>query len=89
MILNPNNDKRPEIEYPCEWSYRVIGNDVDKILKAIDEASSGLEYDVIPSNISKNGNYFSLKFKVEVPSEVIRDLIYQKLDKNNDIRIVL
>ncbi len=89
MILNSNNKQRPEIEYPCEWSYKVIGTNVEKILEAIEEASSGLKYDVTPSNISRNGNYFSLNFIVEVPSEAVRDLIYQKLGKNSNIKMVL
>jgi putative lipoic acid-binding regulatory protein len=89
MILDSNNKQRPEIEYPCEWSYKVIGKDVDKILEAIEDASSGLKYDVTPSNISRNGNYFSLNFKIEVPSEFVRDLIYQKLGKNSHIKMVL
>ena len=89
MILDSNNKQRPEIEYPCEWSYKVIGKDVDKILEAIEDAASGLKYDVTPSNISRNGNYFSLNFKVEVPSEVVRDFIYQKLESNSNIKVIL
>jgi putative lipoic acid-binding regulatory protein len=86
MILDSNN--RPEITYPCEWSYKIIGNNIDKILEAIENAVSGLKYDVTPSNISKNGNYYSLNLKLTVPNEVIRDLIYQKLDSSESIKIV-
>ena len=86
MILDSNN--RPEITYPCEWSYKIIGNNIDKILKAIENAVSGLKYDVTPSNISKNGNYYSLNLKLTVPNEVVRDLIYQKLDSSESIKIV-
>jgi uncharacterized protein len=89
MILDSNNGQRPDIEYPCEWSYKVIGKDVDKILEAIEDASGGLNYDVTPSNISRNGNYYSLNFKIEVPSETVRDIIYQKLGNNSDIKIIL
>jgi putative lipoic acid-binding regulatory protein len=86
MILDSNN--RPEITYPCEWSYKIIGNNIDKILEAIENAVSGLKYDVTPSNISKNGNYYSLNLKLTVPNEVIRDLIYQKLDSCESVKIV-
>ena len=86
MILDSNN--RPEITYPCEWSYKIIGNNIDKILEAIENAVSGLKYDVTPSNISKNGNYYSLNLKLTVPNEVVRDLIYQKLDSNDSVKIV-
>jgi uncharacterized protein len=86
MILDSN--KRPEIAYPCEWSYKIIGNNVDKILEAIENAVSGLKYEVTPSNISKNGNYYSLNLTLTVPNEVVRDLIYQKLDSSDSIKIV-
>jgi putative lipoic acid-binding regulatory protein len=86
MILD--SDKRPEINYPCEWSYKVIGNNIDRMLEAIESAVSGLNYDVTPSNISKNGNYYSLNLSLIVPNEVVRDLIYQKLDSSESIKIV-
>jgi putative lipoic acid-binding regulatory protein len=86
MNLDPN--QRPEITYPCEWSYKIIGNNIDKILEAIEIAASGLKYDVTPSNISKNGNYYSLNMTLTVPNEVVRDLIYQKLDSSDSIKIV-
>jgi len=86
MILDSN--QRPEITYPCEWSYKIIGTDIDKIIEAIESAVSGLKYDVTPSNISKNGNYYSLNLKLTVPNEIVRDLIYQKLDSSESINIV-
>ena len=86
MTLDSN--QRPEITYPCEWSYKIIGNNIDKILEAIEIAVSGLKYDVTPSNISKNGNYYSLNLKLTVPNEVVRDLIYQKLDSSESVKIV-
>ncbi len=88
MILD-NEDQKPNIEYPCEWVYKVIGLDVDKILKAIEEAAMGITYNVTPSNISKNGKYFSLNFSIEVPNETIRNLIFEKLERNPDIKYVL
>ncbi len=88
MILG-SNSRRPKIDYPCEWSYKVIGKNVDELLKAIENAAGGIEYTVTPSNISKKGNYFSLNFSLEVPNEVVRNLVYEKLDKNDDVIMVL
>ncbi len=83
------DSQKPEITYPCEWSYKVIGPDVNKILSAIEEASMGLAYEVLPSNVSSNGKYFSLNFKLEVPNETVRNLIFEKLEKSPDIKFVL
>ena len=88
MILE-SDSQRPEIKYPCKWGYKVIGTDVNKIIHAIEEASVGLVPDITPSNISKNGNYFSINFTLEVPNEVVRNLVYEKLSNNPEIKIVI
>jgi len=88
-MTQESDNRRPEIQYPCEWGYKVIGTDVNKILAAIEEASMGIAYDVTPSNISKNGKYFSINFSLQVPNEVVRNLIYEKLNKNAEIKMVI
>jgi uncharacterized protein len=88
MILD-SNSRKPEIDYPCQWEYKVIGKNVDQMLAAIENAASGLEYSVTPSNVSKNGNYFSLNFSLEVPNEVVRNIVYKKLGENEDVIMVL
>ena len=88
MILGQDN-QQPKIEYPCEWIYKVIGSDVNKMLSVIEEASMGIQYDVSASNVSRNGKYFSLNFKLEVPSELVRNLIFERLEKSPDIKFIL
>lgn len=87
MILDENS-KRPEIEYPCNWDYKIIGTDVSEMIKVIEEAVGDLTYDLSPSNISKKGNYFSLNLTVYVPSEIVRDLIFQKVSSSAFVKIV-
>lgn len=88
MIFNPEN-KKPEIIYPCKWDYKIIGTNVDEMLKEIEIAAFGLEYQVKSSNVSEKGNYFSLNLTVLVPNEAVRDLIFQKLESSEFIKIVL
>lgn len=88
MILD-GNSPRPEIVYPCEWEYKIIGKDVTEMIAVIEEAVNELQYDIRPSNISKSGKYKSLNLKVEVPNELVRDLIFEKLDKSEIIKMVL
>ena len=88
MILD-SNDKRPIIEYPTKWDYKVIGEDIDKLLKAIEETVNGLEYEITPSNISKGGKYFSLNLTVVVLSEVMRNRVFRDLDEHPNVKIVI
>jgi putative lipoic acid-binding regulatory protein len=82
------NERRPEIEYPTSWQYKIIGSDVEEMLSAVAESIKGLDYEVSPSNVSKNEKYFSLNVSLIVPSEVVRDIIFQNLAKHPAIKIV-
>lgn len=83
------NGRKPEIEYPTKWNYKIIGSDVDEMLTAVEESIKGLEYEVSPSNVSTNEKYFSLNISIIVPSEIVRDLIFQNLAKHPAIKIVI
>ena len=88
MIIDPNS-KRPEIHYPTNWQYKVIGTNLDEMISAIEEAAGNLKYEITPSNISENSKYYSVNFSVFIGSESIRDNIYQKLSSNEYIKIIM
>ncbi|HEY7751934.1 MAG TPA: DUF493 domain-containing protein [Ignavibacteriaceae bacterium] len=81
--------KRPVIKYPTKWGFKVIGEDVDKLLIAIEEIVAGLEYEITPSNISRGGKYYSLNLSVVVVSEVMRDRLFRELDGHPNVKIVM
>ncbi len=88
MILDSNSNK-PNIDYPCDWHYKVIGTDIDEIILVIEQAVDGMDYQISPSNISSKGNYFSVNLKVNVNSEIIRDIIFTKLKASEFVKVVL
>jgi putative lipoic acid-binding regulatory protein len=88
MILD-SSEQKPNIIYPCDWNYRVIGTDVGEMIKAIEIAVAGMEYEINSSNVSSRGNYFSLNLKVYVTSEVIRDIIFAKIESSDYVKMVL
>ncbi len=88
MILD-SNSKKPNIEYPCDWDYKVIGTDVDKMIKMIEQSVEGMDYKISSSNVSSKGKYFSLNLTVFVSSEVIRDIIFAKLKASEFVKMVL
>lgn len=88
MNLSANN-RKPEIDYPCNWFYKIIGTSVDEMISVVEEIVTGYEYEITPSNISSNEKYFSLNLKVFVPSEMVRDSIFQKLEQHSSIKFVI
>lgn len=59
------------------------------MITAVEEIVKDLEYDLTPSNISRRGKYFSLNVNVIVPSEIVRNLIFQNLSKHSAINFVI
>lgn len=82
------NKKHPQIEYPCEWSYRIIGDDIKNMVEAAEAAVEGMEYDLQASNISKKGNYYSINLKVKVDNVVVRDLVFEKIKNHKNVKMV-
>jgi putative lipoic acid-binding regulatory protein len=80
---------RPEIEYPCAWSYRVIGTDEKTLRHAISECLEGREYRVSLSSSSSSGKYISLNLETIVHSEEIRVSTYHSLGRHPSVKIVL
>ena len=89
MTFMNRESKRPKIEYPTKWDYKIIGPDIDEMIKAVESIVNNLVYDLSASNISKKANYFSLNLAVEVPSEIVRDLIFKKLNEHPAIKFVI
>lgn len=82
--------RKPDIDYPCDWRYKIIGENIDSVLKSIDELLiHKFKYDLSPSNISRKGKYYSLNLVVKVQNEIERNLIYQNLTENEHVKIVL
>ena len=88
MVFNQEN-KKPQIDYPCKWSYKIIGENIEKMIIAVEETVVNLEYDLSASNISRKAKYFSLNLSVVVPSEIVRDSIFQKLSTHPAINYVI
>lgn len=83
-------NQRPDIEYPNDWKYKIIGDNIEIMITTIDDLLlDKFKYEVSPSNISKKGNYFSLNLVVTVENELERNYIYSNLQANENIKFVI
>ena len=89
MILDNFNQNRPEIEYPCEWKYKIISQNADDAVEAAEDAAKGFKYEITSSNISKRGKYVSINLAVEVENEEERNLIFGKLEADSKVIMVI
>ena len=87
-IINDSKEKL-ELEYPCSWCYKLIGNEEEAIEKAIHDIINEREYKLKQSNSSKNGKYVSLNLDLLVHNEDDRNFIYEALKAHQNIKMVL
>ena len=81
--------KNKEIEYPCTWSYKIIGSDRELIWKNIETALEDLEYELNNSHQSKTGKYASLHLSIQVDSQEERDRLFQMLQNIPTVKMVI
>ncbi|MFP4039351.1 MAG: YbeD family protein [Desulfosudaceae bacterium] len=84
-----NQTRRPLIDYPCNWSYRVIGFDRHGLTRAVEECCQGYDYQVAASNTSRSGKYLALAVSVRVENEAARDGLYRSLAGHPQVKTVL
>ncbi|MCB9059296.1 MAG: DUF493 domain-containing protein [Calditrichae bacterium] len=82
-------DPDNKIEYPCNWIYKVIGENFKTVNAAIAEVLTDRKYKSNKSNMSSKGTYISIKVELVVENEDIRDNIFHSLRKHDDIKMVL
>jgi uncharacterized protein len=81
--------KKPKIEYPCLWLYKVIGKDPESIREAIVTACTPYTVKISLSHASSQGTYRSFNAELEVKDEQMRLAIYQSLTENPAVKLVL
>lgn len=84
----PTITGKPDITYPCEWEYRIIGEDEMKVKEAVFEIAPR-KYDLQEKNKSSKGRFVSLHLKIIVNSEEERNQIFSALCKHKEIKMVI
>jgi len=80
---------KPKIDYPCDWQYKIIGQDRRKILAAIKDILGQSQYTVNDSNVSSRGKYISMRLEVRVADESDRLKLYRDLAEHSAVKVVL
>jgi putative lipoic acid-binding regulatory protein len=88
MTTDPR-PSRPDIDYPCPWGYRIIGENEEAIRDAVASIIGDVEHALDPSNTSRTGRYCSVELRLIVRDEAHRVAIFEGLTKHHAIRFVL
>ena len=79
---------KPEIDYPCDWDYRLIGRS-EEVLRAAATGIAPADHKLAPGKESKQGKYISLCLTVQVIDEQQRLTLFAALKAHADILYVL
>ena len=80
---------KPLIAYPCEWSYKVIGADRDRIANAIADLLDPFDARFDESRQSRTGKFTSFEVTVHVETEAERNAIFDGLRSIPTVKLVL
>ena len=88
-VEQKDNMCKVQIDYPCQWQYKVIGFDREKLQEALLEIVNDDSCDISFSNSSRTGKYHCLNLEVFVENEEERNSIYLALKAHPQVKIVL
>ena len=80
---------KPVIEYPCEWSFKIIGSDEEVIRKGVEECLPDSTYNVSKGNTSSSGKYATLNLETVVRNEGERNRIFEALKNIPTVKMIL
>ncbi|MDD3618236.1 MAG: DUF493 domain-containing protein [Desulfobulbaceae bacterium] len=81
--------RKPRIDYPCLWQYRIIGESKVAIRKAVEEYVRLQPFSLTPANVSSGGRYVSMNLELTVHGEEQRLALYRLLAGHPAVRVVL
>lgn len=81
--------ERPEIVYPCSWTYRVIAVDAAHARSAIAQRLGTRPHRFGAGRTSRTGKYASLELELEVVDAADRDELFVAISAMAGVRFVL
>ncbi len=91
-VLNETTPDRPEIDYPTQWGFKIIGRDKDaleKCIKYIMKEVGDKKHTCQLGNKSKTGKFHSFNASCIVDSEEERNKIFKYFEDHDDVDMVL
>jgi len=89
VILDDKTQEKPQIDYPTQWGFKLIGRDKDALHQAIREVMGEKEHLCHLGNTSKTGKFHSYNASCVVEHEAERDQIFKAFQDHDDIEMVI
>jgi putative lipoic acid-binding regulatory protein len=87
------NDRRPkekpDIAYPCPWTFKLFGTDENLLREAVAELMPLAGYELTLSRTSSRGRYLCMNLELTVVSDEDRTSVFEALNAHSQILLVL
>jgi putative lipoic acid-binding regulatory protein len=87
-MIDLNNHKL-ELDYPCEWKYKIVIRSEQNINPIIKEILEIREHKISKSKASSKGKFESFSLELIVHSDEDRQGIYKILGEHQHIKMVV
>ena len=91
-VLNDETLEKPEINYPTDWGFKIIGRDKDaleKCIKEIMKIEGNKKHLCSIGNQSKTGKFTTFNATCTVASEEERNRIFKYFEDHDDVNMVI
>ncbi len=89
MILDNNTTEKPQIEYPTNWGFKIIGRDKDKLKACIKEVMGDKEHLCSLGNTSRTGKFTTYNASCVVENQEERDRLFKCFQDHDDVEMVI
>lgn len=83
------NEHKLELEYPCNWAYKIVVLESIDIKIVVKEVLSNRDHKIKESKVSAKGKFKSYSLNLLVHNDDDRKTIYELLGKHSSIKMVL
>ncbi len=89
MILDDKTQEKPQVDYPTEWGFKLIGTNKEALTTCVEEVMGEKEHHCSSGNISKNGKFHSYNTRCIVKDEAERDRIFKSFQDHDAVKMVM
>ncbi len=89
MILDDKTQNKPDISYPTQWGFKLIGKNRDALHTCIKEVMGDKEHLCSTGNASKTGKFHSYNTSCQVDSQDERDRLFKCFQDHDDVKMVI
>ena len=92
LVLDETCKTRPDIDYPTQWGFKLIGRDKEKLLSCIKEIMKEVgdkEHLCSLGNSSKTGKFHTYNASCTVDTEEERNKIFKYFSDHDDVEMVI